>query len=105
MAQFLAKISPDIPWHLTAFHQDYKMTDPNNTPAATLFRAAEIGKSEGLNFVYAGNLPSHVGNWENTYCPGCNELLVERSGYRIRTMRIKNSGCPRCLRQIPGVWN
>ena len=105
MAQFLAKISPDIPWHITAFHQDYKMTDPDDTPAATLLRAAEIGKSEGLNFIYAGNLPSRVGNWENTYCPGCGDLLIERSGYRVRSMRIKGGACPKCSRQIPGVWN
>jgi pyruvate formate lyase activating enzyme len=105
IAQFLAKISPDIPWHVTAFHQDYKMTDPDNTSAVTLLRAAEIGKSEGLNFVYAGNLPSRVGSWENTYCPGCNELLIDRSGYRIRTMRIRNGACPKCSRPIPGVWN
>ena len=105
IAQFLAKISPDIPWHITAFHQDYKMTDPDNTPAATLLRAAEVGKAEGLHFVYAGNLPRRVGNWENTYCPGCDGLLIERSGYRIRAMRIKNGACPQCSRPIPGVWN
>jgi pyruvate formate lyase activating enzyme len=105
MARFLAKISPDIPWHVTAFHQDYKMTDPDDTPVSTLLRAAEIGKNEGLNFVYAGNLPSRVGNWENTHCPGCNEILVERSGYRIRAMRIKSGSCPKCSRPIPGVWN
>jgi len=106
IARFLAKISPNIPWHVTAFHQDYKMTDPDNTPVATLLRAAEIGKSEGLNFVYAGNLPSRVDNWENTYCPGCDALLIERSGYRIRKMCVTSSGtCPDCSRQIPGVWN
>jgi pyruvate formate lyase activating enzyme len=105
IAQFLAKISPDIPWHVTAFHQDYKMTDPDNTPTSTLLRASEIGKTEGLNFVYAGNLPSRVGNWENTYCPGCAELLIERSGFRVRGMRVKNGACPKCLRPIPGVWN
>jgi len=105
IARFLVKVSPDIPWHVTAFHQDYKMTDPDNTPASTLLRAAEIGKSEGLHFVYAGNLPSHVGNWENTYCPGCNELLVDRAGYRIRAMRLRNGACPNCSRPIPGVWN
>ena len=71
IAEFLAKVSPDIPWHITAFHQDYKMTDPDNTPAGTLFRAAEIGKTAGLNFIYAGNLPGRVRNWENTYCPAC----------------------------------
>ena len=106
IAQFLARISPDIPWHVTAFHQDYKMTAPDNTSARTLLRAAEIGKSEGLNFVYAGNLPSRVGDWENTLCPGCNKLLVERSGYRIRKVRVTTAGtCPDCFRRIPGIWN
>jgi pyruvate formate lyase activating enzyme len=106
MAQFLSRISPDIPWHVTAFHQDYKMTDPDNTSVSTLLRAAEIGKAEGLNFVYAGNLPMRVGSWENTYCPGCNALLVERSGYRIRQARVTPEGtCPDCSRHIPGVWN
>jgi len=106
MAQFLAKISVDIPWHLTAFHQDYKMTEPENTSITTLLRAAEIGRNEGLNFVYAGNLPARVGNWENTYCPGCNELLIERSGFRVHRARITKEGkCPRCLRSIPGVWS
>jgi pyruvate formate lyase activating enzyme len=105
IARFLVKTSHDIPWHVTAFHQDYKMTDPDNTPASTLLRAAEIGKSEGLHFVYAGNLPSRVGSWENTYCPGCNELLVDRTGYRIHAVRIRNGSCPKCSRPIPGVWN
>jgi len=105
MAGFLVKISPDIPWHVTAFHQDYKMTDPDNTPTNTLLRAAEIGKAEGLHFVYAGNLPNRVGNWENTYCPGCGSLLIERSGYRIRKARVSPEGnCPDCSRRIAGVW-
>src|SRR3954463_1497181 len=76
-AEFLASVSPDIPWHVTAFHQDYRMTDPDDTPASTLLRAAEIGKRAGLRFVYAGNLPGQVEGLENTYCPTCNELLVE----------------------------
>ncbi|HYR91567.1 MAG TPA: AmmeMemoRadiSam system radical SAM enzyme [Terriglobia bacterium] len=105
IARFLARTSRDIPWHVTAFHQDYKMTDPDDTPVRTLLRAAEIGKSEGLNFVYAGNLPGLVGDWENTDCPGCGELLIERYGFRIRRNRIKNGACPKCSRQIPGVWN
>ena len=105
IAEFLAQVSPDIPWHITAFHQDYKMTNPDNTPAGTLFRAAEIGKTAGLNFIYAGNLPGRVHNWENTYCPGCGELLIDRVGYRIRTMRVKGGACSKCSRRIPGVWN
>jgi len=76
------------------------MTDPDNTPVSTLLRAAEVGKAEGLNFIYAGNLPGRVRNWENTYCPGCGELLIERSGYRIRAMRVRDGAC----RSVPGQF-
>jgi pyruvate formate lyase activating enzyme len=69
IAAFIASLNPQIPWHVTAFHKDYKMTDPDNTRAEQLVRAAEIGVSEGLKFVYAGNLPGEVGEWENTRCP------------------------------------
>src|SRR6266704_6341186 len=89
MAQFLAKISPDIPWHVTAFHQDYKMTDPDNTSIDTLIRAAEIGYGAGLNYVYAGNLPGRVGKYENTFCPGCKAALSERYGFRVLKNRMR----------------
>lgn len=69
IARFLASVSVDLPWHVTAFHQDYKMRDRANTTARTLLRAAEIGKQAGLRYVYAGNLPGRVGTHENTYCP------------------------------------
>jgi pyruvate formate lyase activating enzyme len=106
IAGFLAGISRDIPWHVTAFHQDYKMHGPENTGAGTLLRAAEIGRAGGLHFVYAGNLPGHTGHWENTYCPGCRALLVERHGFRVRRNRISANGqCPDCARRIPGVWS
>jgi pyruvate formate lyase activating enzyme len=105
IARFLAGVSPDIPWHVTAFHEDYKMTGNGNTPVSTLLRAAEIGKEEGLNFVYAGNLPRSVGPWENTTCPGCNALLIERSGFRVLQMNLQDGRCPSCARTIPGVWN
>jgi pyruvate formate lyase activating enzyme len=105
IAQFIAGISPTIPWHVTAFHQDYKMTDPDNTPAATLIRAGEIGKSAGLHYVYAGNLPGLVGDWENTYCPSCNVLLIERYGFRVLRNILKDGACPHCRAAIPGVWN
>jgi pyruvate formate lyase activating enzyme len=105
LAEFLAGVSPAIPWHVTAFHADYKMTDPPDTPPETLLRAAEIGKAAGLKFVYAGNLPGHVGNLENTYCAGCGELLVERRGYRILAYRINAQGrCPKCAVAVPGRW-
>jgi pyruvate formate lyase activating enzyme len=104
IARFLVSVSPDIPWHVTAFHKDYKMTAPDNTSVATLLRAAEIGASEGLRFVYAGNIPGHVRNWENTYCPGCGALLVERRGFRVLKNRVPDGTCPSCARSIPGFW-
>jgi len=105
IARFIASISRDIPWHVTAFHQDYKMTDPRNTNAADLIRAAEIGAEEGLRFVYAGNLPGQSGKWENTRCPGCLETLIDRFGYLVRDYRITPEGkCPSCGQLIPGIW-
>ena len=106
LADFLASVSPDIPWHVTAFHQDYKMTDPEDTPPETLLRAAAIGRDAGLRFVYAGNLPGQVGDLENTYCPNCKTLLVERFGYFIRGYHLTPDGaCPKCQQQIPGRWD
>jgi pyruvate formate lyase activating enzyme len=105
MAEFLAGVSPDIPWHVTAFHKDYKMSDPDNTPAETLVRAAEIGKRAGLRFVYAGNLPGRVGDLENTRCPQCRALLIERFGYLIVGYHLTREGCcPSCGQAIPGRW-
>jgi pyruvate formate lyase activating enzyme len=104
-ARFLASVSPDLPWHVTAFHPDYRMGDRPPTSVRSLLRAAEIGFEEGLRFVYAGNLPGTVRNLENTYCPGCGALLVERTGFRVRRNAIGPDGlCPSCRRAIPGVW-
>ena len=105
-AEFLAEISRDIPWHVTAFHKDYKMTDPDNTTARDLLRAAEIGRSAGLKFVYAGNLPGRVGPHEHTWCPQCNALLIARHGYLIREYNLTGEGrCPKCATAIPGIWS
>jgi pyruvate formate lyase activating enzyme len=104
IARFLAGVSPDIPWHVTAFHQDYRMTGPANTTAAALLRAAEIGAREGLHFVYAGNLPGSVRSFENTYCPGCGSRLVERVGFRVGENKIRDGRCPDCGAAVPGVW-
>jgi len=103
-ADFLVSVSPDIPWHVTAFHKDYKMTGPDNTPAATLLRAAAIGKAAGLHYVYAGNLPGRVGTFENTYCHHCGQLLVERHGYQILKNVMNSDRCPGCRGVVPGVW-
>ena len=104
-AAFLAGISPDIPWHVTAFHPDYKMEGTPATPAATLIRAAEIGRREGLRYIYAGNLPGQVGDLENTRCSQCGRILVERYGYEIVANELDGAGnCPSCHAPIPGRW-
>jgi pyruvate formate lyase activating enzyme len=106
LAEFLAGVSADIPWHVTAFHKDYKMTDPENTTPETLLRAAEIGKKAGLRYVYTGNLPGLVGDSENTYCSNCREPLIERYGYLITGYHLTAEGaCPRCQTRIPGRWD
>jgi len=105
IAEFLASVSLDLPWHVTAFHQDYKMQDRANTAAGSLLRAAEIGKRAGLRFVYAGNLPGRVGTYENTCCPSCQTLLIERYGYTILKNVLEDGACPTCHVPIPGVWD
>jgi pyruvate formate lyase activating enzyme len=105
LAEFLAGISVDIPWHVTAFHKDYKMDGPRNTRPEDLLRAAEIGSKAGLRYIYAGNLPGQVGELENTRCHACGETLVARSGYLIRSYRLTaQGGCPACGERIPGRW-
>ena len=106
IARFLAGVSRDIPWHVTAFHPDYKMKDRGWTPAKSLTRAAEIGQAEGLHFVYAGNIPGRTGSLENTYCPACKTLLIERVGFEVLGIHLNADGtCPSCSTHIPGVWS
>ena len=83
----------------------YKMTEPDDTTSDMLIRAAEIGVEAGLHFVYAGNRPGQVGTWENTYCPHCNTLLIERYGYVIVGYHLTDEGkCPQCQHIVPGIW-
>ncbi len=105
LAEFLASVSPDIPWHVTAFHKDYKMTDPADTRPSDLLRAVEIGKRAGLHYIYAGNLPGRVGEYENTRCHQCGATLIERFAYQIEHYRIAEDGtCPGCGVAVPGRW-
>jgi pyruvate formate lyase activating enzyme len=106
LTQFLASVSPDIPWHVTAFHPDYKMLDPRATTAADLVRAAEIGAAAGLRYVYAGNLPGRVGEWENTRCPQCRRTVIRRHGFAVLEKQIGADGrCPGCGATVPGIWS
>ena len=106
LTEFLAGVSPDIPWHVTAFHADYKMTDRHDTTADLLLRAATIGRENGLRFVYAGNQPGQVGDLEHSCCPTCDTRVIERYGYHIQAYRLTPDGaCPSCNTKIPGRWD
>jgi pyruvate formate lyase activating enzyme len=105
IARFIAGVSVEIPWHVTAFRKNYRMTDPENTTADHLLRAAEIGQEAGLHYVYAGNRPGQVGTYENTTCPQCHTLLIERHAYVVLGYHLTDRGdCPTCGHHIPGVW-
>jgi pyruvate formate lyase activating enzyme len=107
LAEFVAGVSPDIPWHVTAFHTDYKMQGDGqrNTTAEDLMRAVEIGQQAGLRYIYAGNLPGKVGSTEDTRCPQCSQTLIRRYGYLIEDYRLTPDGrCPQCSCHIPGRW-
>ncbi len=82
------------------------MTSARDTNSEDLLRAVEIGRQSGLRYIYAGNLPGMVGEWEDTRCPNCNETLIERYGYLIKDYRLTPEGhCPKCATTIPGRWS
>lgn len=87
-----------IPWNVTGFYPSYELNDISPTSAETLRKAVEIGKKAGLDYVYQGN----VGEGENTYCPSCGKLLIERDGFDIAVNNIKNGSCPYCRKLIVG---
>jgi pyruvate formate lyase activating enzyme len=96
LARWIAdNLGRDVPLHLLRFHPDYTLTDIPATPQQTLDKAREIAASEGLKYVYTGNMPGHEG--ENTYCPNCGELLVSRYGFHIESWKLKDDmKCPKC---------
>ncbi len=91
----------DTPMHFTRFHPMYKMDDLTSTPTETLEMAHDIAKKEGMRFVYTGNVPGH--KYENTYCPKCNALLIDRAGFRASTIKIEGGKCPSCGEGIPVI--
>jgi len=92
----------DTPLHFSGFYPRYKMRHLPPTSLEALETARQIGMSEGLDYVYIGNLQSKEG--ENTYCPGCKKMLIERVGYTILQNRVADGCCPDCGRKIYGVW-
>jgi pyruvate formate lyase activating enzyme len=100
IAGFLSGIDKDIPWHISRFHPDYEFRDHPATPIATLRRAREIGESNGLHYVYLGNVPEG----SNTYCHHCHEVVVERKYMGLDRLHLKNGQCPFCKTSVSGVW-
>jgi len=104
IAEFLAHVKLTIPWHISAFHPDYQMTDKERTPSATLKRAYKIGKEAGLKNIYVGNV--HSSGDEDTYCPTCGEKLVQRDWYDVKVIgkKVFDGVCYKCGTKLEGVW-
>jgi pyruvate formate lyase activating enzyme len=104
LAQWVkANLGEDVPLHFTQFHPGYLLKDLPVTPVSTLDRAKAIADSEGLHYVYIGNVPGHPA--QNTYCPKCGKMLVERVGFAAGQMLIEKGHCPFCQQPIPGIWH
>ncbi len=102
LAEFIASVDKDMPWHVTAFHPDYKMLDKEATPHASLIKAYDIGRKAGLRYVYLGNIMDDKRS--NTYCPKCNELLIERHWHKVEMKNLKDGKCRKCKEKIAGIW-
>jgi pyruvate formate lyase activating enzyme len=99
--RIVADLGADVPWHVTGYYPAYRFA-ALPTPVRTLERAWQIGKDAELEFVYTGNVPGH--RLDNTYCPGCGTLLIQRMGFDVLLNAIRDSRCPQCGRHIAGVF-
>ncbi len=102
IAKHIASLGHQVPWHVSRFHPDFKRTGSPATPASTLERARDLGLAAGLKHVYVGNLPGHSS--QNTFCPNCATILIERSGFGLLGSRIAGGRCPRCGAEVAGIW-
>jgi pyruvate formate lyase activating enzyme len=102
IAQFIAGLGKETPWHISRFHPQFKMQNLPVTPLASLHQAAQIGKQAGLKYVYSGNVPGD--KVENTYCFHCGNLLIERYGFKIVSMNLKGDKCSNCGTELEGVF-
>jgi len=101
MAAFISsELGKHVPWHLSAFFPNYKMTEHQATKVETLDRAKKIGQEAGLMYIYLGNVAVDG----TSYCPECNELIIKRRGYAVVENRLKMGSCPKCNRKIEGIY-
>ena len=100
----MASVDPEMPWHVTAFHPDYKMLDTEATPPEILVKAREIGKMAGLKYVYCGNVGFGYSDYEATDCPKCGKRLVSRMGFSVNENNVVKGRCKFCGTKISGVW-
>ncbi len=103
LAQWLADVDPEMPWHVTAFHPDYEMLDLPRTSQQALAHAYEIGRQAGLHYVYVGNVMD--ADRESTTCPQCGQMLIQRHWYSVKESWLQRGACPQCDHAIAGVWS
>jgi pyruvate formate lyase activating enzyme len=103
IAEFIASLPGEVPWHVSRFRASYKRADGQTTPLETLERATELGRAAGLQFIYCGNVAGHAS--ESTFCPSCGEKLIDRAGFMISRNDLDDGTCPHCRAEIPGVWS
>lgn len=101
IAQFLAKLDKNIPWHISRFHPDYTFTDYEATPGAILGKAYALGKKAGLTYIYAGNIS---GLADDTFCPGCKKALIKREIFSVLEYNMAKGRCSFCGAEVPGVY-
>jgi pyruvate formate lyase activating enzyme len=97
-----SNLGPDVPVHFDRFHPEYLLTNLPDTPLEALERAKGIADAEGLHYVYVGNVPGHPA--QNTYCPLCRHVVIERQGYTVAQVHLKKGKCGFCGQTIPGIW-
>jgi pyruvate formate lyase activating enzyme len=96
------ELGPETPLHLTRFYPLYKLNRLPPTPISTLEKARTAAMESGLQYVYIGNVPGHEG--ENTYCPGCGSMVIQRAGFLVLANDLENGRCAHCRNEIPGIW-
>ena len=102
IAEFIAGLGKEIPWHISRFYPQFQMLHTPVTPVSSLHRAVEIGKQAGLKYVYSGNVPGDEG--ESTYCFHCGNCLIERHGFQVLNVNLNGNKCSRCNTELEGIF-